>query len=269
MKNIAKSFGLMGLFILVQILVSYGFLIFRIITDVEWFEMTYQYFVDGGLLNMKYLSALMEVIMPTMVISDFLLIIPMLINMVRTKEYVFHKLSAKAIFTLFSLGVVVNAFVSWQTERLPSGSATSQYDGLMDLVFNGSPLFTLLTVGIAAPIVEELIFRYGIIKIYKTKNEWLAIIVSSFMFGLAHFNLVQSTYAFFTGLLLGYLYVKSGNLWYSLIVHLTVNTTSVLYMYAPIWLQGIMMLCVSACALYLIYQILHEMCEKPTPLGVG
>ena len=106
---------------------------------------------------------------------------------------------------------------------------------MMSIITNGSFGLVLLTSGILAPIVEEFIFRYFIINQFKSKGLKKAIIISSIAFGLMHMNLIQSTYAFILGLILGYLYTKNNefNLIRCILFHITVNAGSVIYEYAP------------------------------------
>lgn len=59
-------------------------------------------------------------------------------------------------------------------------------------------------------------------------NLRVTLIISSLLFGLVHMNLVQSIYAF----LLGRIYQKEHNLLPSIIVHLTINISSILYKYS-------------------------------------
>lgn len=143
-------------------------------------------------------------------------------------------------------------------ELLPK-SATGTYDSLMSMVLlpDNVPLI-LLTTGILAPIVEEFVFRYAIIEIFSDKKKEWAVLISAFMFGVAHFNPVQSTYAFILGLVLGYLYYKERNLLKPIIVHLTINSSSVIYEFAPEIAQTIMQGLIIICAACLVFQLYRK-----------
>lgn len=54
-------------------------------------------------------------------------------------------------------------------------------------------------------------------------GEKLAVIVSALLFGLFHANLSQLFYAFLLGLLLGYVYLRTGKLRYSIALHMLFN----------------------------------------------
>lgn len=80
-----------------------------------------------------------------------------------------------------------------------------------------------LIVVIAAPIMEELLFRKYIIDRTARYGEGVAIVLSALMFGLFHGNLNQFAYAFIIGMLFGFIYVKTRNIKYSIILHMIVN----------------------------------------------
>ena len=81
----------------------------------------------------------------------------------------------------------------------------------------------LLVYVLIAPAAEEFMFRKLLIDRLGRYGEAVAVFVSALMFGLFHGNLFQFFYAFGIGLVLGYLYVKSGRLWYSILLHAIIN----------------------------------------------
>ena len=85
-------------------------------------------------------------------------------------------------------------------------------------------IFSFLTAVVAAPILEELLFRGiildGMLKRYSPAK---AILLSSMLFGLVHINPVQVVNAFFLGLLLGWMYWKTGSLRPSMLMHAANN----------------------------------------------
>ena len=92
--------------------------------------------------------------------------------------------------------------------------------------------FGLVIIGIAGPVVEELVFREGIIG-GLTRNgvsPWVAILTSAALFGLAHFNPVQCFFAGLMGVVLGILYYKTGNIVLCGILHILNNSIAVIQM---------------------------------------
>jgi membrane protease YdiL (CAAX protease family) len=97
----------------------------------------------------------------------------------------------------------------------------------MDVVVSQGFSITLIASGILAPIVEELTFRYCICKMCGC-----SIFISALIFGIAHMNLVQSTYAFIIGLVLGKIYTEDFNLLKPILVHIAINSSSIIFEYS-------------------------------------
>lgn len=84
-------------------------------------------------------------------------------------------------------------------------------------------LLKVISVVILAPLVEEYVFRKQIIDRALPYGEKWAILLSAVAFGLMHQNIFQFFYAAGLGLLLGYVYVRTGCLWYTIALHGIVN----------------------------------------------
>ncbi len=85
-----------------------------------------------------------------------------------------------------------------------------------------------VAIGILAPLAEEVVFRGAILRtllgIMSKKNHWVAIIISAALFGLAHFNAAQFINALLMGLLLGWMYYRTGSLVPGILLHWINNT---------------------------------------------
>ena len=88
----------------------------------------------------------------------------------------------------------------------------------------GSVLGGFLIAVVSAPIIEEILFRGIIFKaIRKISPAWIAIAVSSVLFGIYHMNIVQAVYATFMGVVAGIIYEKKKNLIFPILVHFANN----------------------------------------------
>ena len=81
----------------------------------------------------------------------------------------------------------------------------------------------ILFVAVFAPIFEELIFRKLIIDRTKRFGYAPAIIFSGVLFGIFHGNFGQAFYATMLGFLLGYIYVRTGKIVNTILMHAAVN----------------------------------------------
>ena len=88
------------------------------------------------------------------------------------------------------------------------------------------PIMLAATV-ITAPLLEEIMCRalmLGAMK--KAMPKWVAIVLSSFIFGLLHANPIGIIYATLFGILLGWLFVKTDSVLPSILCHLSFNLSS-------------------------------------------
>lgn len=93
---------------------------------------------------------------------------------------------------------------------------------------NGVDLFsTILLAVILAPIFEEMIFRKLLLDRLVKYGELPAVAASALLFGLYHGNFAQFYYAAFIGLVFAYIYVKTGRIRYSIILHMLLNFNGV------------------------------------------
>lgn len=118
---------------------------------------------------------------------------------------------------------IINIIYNFKPELLES------YIELMEL--SGITEFTIaaaVATVILAPIGEELLCRGIIFRIAGkvSKRFWVVNCIQALAFGLIHGNLVQGTYAFFIGLILGYIYGKYSNIWICMLLHGAFNLLS-------------------------------------------
>ena len=95
----------------------------------------------------------------------------------------------------------------------------------VDYLLSGNLAMTIFFVVILAPVAEELFFRKFLITKLSHTGKWNAILVSAIIFALYHQNLFQFFYASFVGLILGYVYIKTGKVIYTMIMHISLNLT--------------------------------------------
>ncbi len=98
------------------------------------------------------------------------------------------------------------------------------------------PLITVIcfSAAIAAPLVEELIFRgylYPIMKKYT--GVWFALITTSLLFGIIHVSLVPFIPLAIFGAVLVLLYEYTGSIWTPIIAHCIFNTATLINILYP------------------------------------
>ncbi|WP_353892407.1 CPBP family intramembrane glutamic endopeptidase [Proteinivorax hydrogeniformans] len=90
----------------------------------------------------------------------------------------------------------------------------------MSVLDQGNFLLLLLSIGIAAPFIEEIMFR-GLIfnnlkKVVSLKN---VVLIQAILFGVYHMSIVQGAYAAMVGVFLGVSLVWTGSIWAPVLIH--------------------------------------------------
>ena len=90
------------------------------------------------------------------------------------------------------------------------------------------PALQALLLVVAAPVMEEYVFRRSIMDRLLPFGERTALLCSALAFALFHTSVNQVCYAFLLGLVFGYIYFKTGRLRYTVALHILVNGLSTL-----------------------------------------
>ena len=142
----------------------------------------------------------------------------------KEKKHEYFKKYFKFWFLLLGLMMLANFTIMMINE----GGIANNEQGIRDL-FSQSPLYVYISAVLIAPILEELIFRFSLRKIFKTDT--LFIIMSGLIFGCAHVigqteTLIDYLYIIpysIPGFVFGYLLVKTNNIFSSMSMHLFHN----------------------------------------------
>lgn len=123
------------------------------------------------------------------------------------KKICFHQ-TIWTIFACFSLSCFFNSLYHYQVEEIM-------------IHFN---IITFLSSCLVGPIIEEIVFRFVLYHLFQkeySKNK--SIFITSLLFGILHFNLKKSFFAFILGMVLNKIYVKTDNMIYPIMGHIIVN----------------------------------------------
>ncbi len=130
--------------------------------------------------------------------------------------------------------ILFSQMISYAIVDLFEVSLQSAYQSYIQLLENSGlsnpNIVIIVAVVLFAPICEELVFRGITLELAGrgTNQFWLMNTIQAFFFGLSHMNLVQSTYAFVLGLMLGVIRKKTDSIIIPIIVHILFNLCGVL-----------------------------------------
>ena len=135
-----------------------------------------------------------------------------------------HLLAAFCIcFTFMQVGSSFSSVLLAVVEKFTGQSPANPVESSLS---TGNMILNAVLVGIAFPILEEVVFRKVLCNRLLPLGEKKAIVISAAIFGLIHGNLYQFAYAFLLGLVFGYVYVKTGKIIYTIVFHCIINLYS-------------------------------------------
>lgn len=133
------------------------------------------------------------------------------------------------------------------------------------MIGGGSLHGVFLSAVIAAPIVEEVIFRGVVLGSFrKIFPAWASILISAVIFGVYHMNPVAIVYATVMGIIAGVVYEKKQNLLFPIVLHMANNFMGLLQDFVP---AGIGVTVVNAVSLVMILPmcyIVYRMIKSDT-----
>ncbi len=129
-------------------------------------------------------------------------------------------------FALSYAGSFLGSFVNFFFGILRGAEAVNPVQTMTDQ----APLWAnLLFMGIAAPIMEELFYRKLVIDRLRRYGDLPAILISGIAFGLIHGNFSQFFYAAILGCVFGYIYLNTGDIRYTIALHMGINLIGGVY----------------------------------------
>ena len=171
-------------------------------------------------------SYLTELLIYVILILLFYVFYRLLFGQEDTKERAVPELRDSVLSFLAGIGVSgVSLLWIMLAEQIPA---------LQKRLGGGRLLVEILTAVIAAPFIEELLFR-GIVfrSLRKIAPVGISILLSSVLFGIYHMNAVQAVYASCMGAVAAILYEKRQNLLFPILVHIANNLIAAMLDFTP------------------------------------
>ncbi len=136
-------------------------------------------------------------------------------------------------YPILNLSFFVNKVSPWSNWM--NGSQI-EYKAIVEGLLNNKSMFVFflnfITIAILPAICEEWIFRGTLQKFLSEKiNIHLAILITSLVFSLIHFDFEAFLPRIILSILLGYVFYFSGSLWSSIFLHVVNNGAQVILMY--------------------------------------
>ena len=132
-------------------------------------------------------------------------------------------------FACYGIGEALAIILSFMFELVGKWTQTGGgTESSTEIILNmnmGTQIFFGIIV---APFMEEFLLRGVFLSRARNLGDRFAILTSAILFGLYHGNVEQCAYAFFIGLFLADIVIKTGKLSYSIIFHMSFNAVSII-----------------------------------------
>lgn len=188
---------------------------------------------DANKMAEELTSYIMGIAIPSLIVGAVIFfIIFILYKVIRKHEFDIKSINWNTLLGALGLGLIVNVVITLIVNLIAPvlpNFMNSSLDQFTGMALTGQSFWLImLGTGIIAPILEELTFRYGICGTIGRKNTTAALIISSLVFGVVHANPIQIAYATIIGIILGLTYLKGKNIWYPIVVHIAINSSTVI-----------------------------------------
>lgn len=138
-----------------------------------------------------------------------------------------YEMTTGQIFVAFLMGYGLiflgNLLGTGITNGIAAVRGEDVVNPLLEIINSGSLWATAIYTVLLAPVFEELIFRKMIVDKTVRYGEKVAIVLSGILFGLFHANFSQFFYALFLGMFLAFIYIRTNNVKYVIILHAMIN----------------------------------------------
>lgn len=210
-----KHFSKLGLMFFLGTLIVYG--------------VQYGAAAIAGMINPELLSDTASTLLITM-LPMYLIALPLMALLIRTvpASHIEPKKMPVgqwliAFLMCYGAMYISNFLGNFLTQIIGALKGSPVTNTALEVATSSNLLVNFFIMVICAPIAEELIFRKMLVDRTVRYGEGVAIVFSGLMFGLFHGNLNQFAYAFTIGVCFGFIYVKTGKVIYSILLHMVIN----------------------------------------------
>lgn len=154
-------------------------------------------------------------------------LIAFLVKRIERQELERHRLKVghflMAFMMCYAIVFISNIIGLAMTSLIGSWKGSAVENNVSEVVSGGSFLINFISMVIVAPIVEEYVFRKLIVDRTAKYGQGVAVLCSGLMFGLFHGNLNQFAYAITLGCFFAFLYLRTGNIKITMLLHAIIN----------------------------------------------
>ncbi|MFA9465988.1 MAG: lysostaphin resistance A-like protein [Velocimicrobium sp.] len=180
-----------------------------------------------------------------LLLSQLIFVIPIMIYLIRGRQNVkkllrFHKICLPNVALLIVFAFFISPLLSFLNVVSLLFTTNEVSDTISNIVGSYPLIISVMTVAMLPAVLEEIVYRGVFFHEYRNLNPRKGVILSAFLFGLMHMNFNQFFYAFVMGMIFAIIVEATDSILSSMIVHFTINASSVLLAYFIPKMQNIM-----------------------------
>lgn len=144
------------------------------------------------------------------------------------------------MFFVLAMGLGYVGSFAGNALNLAASSLTGKPAELMNPVNSLMSMLSwpnILYIAVLGPVIEEWVFRKMLLDRVRFLGDGGAIVFTAVLFGLMHGNVSQTIFAALIGIILGYVAVKTGRIFYNSLLHILINSYSVVVALLGIYVQ--------------------------------
>lgn len=266
-KGNLESIGWMFLYVGIEVGVAIGlfaaYLTYSVNFKMDFLEIFSWLSTSQTLSDVEYSMNMMDsliklsdvIVLPVIGISGLIICSLLIISSKKNNKKIIKKISRQEVGRYILLGSWLNLVITIVLYMIPERFMET-YNSSVGMVLTGNYLLVVLVAGIIGPITEEVLFRYFQFNSCKAIGLRYAILVTALSFGAMHGNWIQGGYAFVLGLVFAIVNNREDNLLPSIIIHITINLSSVLI--SRNWSNEIAGLVAYLCIFYVGYLLIQR-----------
>lgn len=193
-------------------------IVFQIIASTIIGTINYDLLTDINIITV--ISAICNYILP---LPIFLLLMRKINTVKIEKNSISARIFLKYVAITFTLLWIGNILGLISTTAISAVISSPIANPVQELINSADFWLNLLLISLIGPIFEEVIFRKLLIDRTIRYGARVSIIISALLFGLIHGNLNQFFYAFLMGGFFAYVYIKTGKIINTILLHISVN----------------------------------------------
>ena len=227
--NVGKAAAYFGTYLGGQVVVSF------IVSFVLSMIISAKMVMENGTLDMdayteNVMTALTGAMSYILIFSGILTILAFfIVAKIRKKKFMqtaeLNKFKGATVAPIIIGGIAFNFTISYLMNLIPfPESWIESYQASSSEVLGGTGIALWISVVIMAPLVEELAFRgFMYTRLKQGMPKWIAVIITSLIFGIVHGTIIWAIYTFVFSLALIFVFERTKSLWSSILFHMSFN----------------------------------------------